>query len=108
MKTQIDASDIEGKTVSGVSYDDDDFMIAFTDGTFIYVTAEGDEDYASLNDNIVTIDSLPKHAAIDLGVITEAEYTDMIKTRQKEALEAREESDRAEFERLKKRFEGNS
>lgn len=98
--------DLAGKTIAEADDPDgDDLLIRFTDGTWFYAAALaagccGDEE-ASLDHRH---EKFTASSAIRVGLIDQAEY-DRVAAQEQAAKEAKE---RAEYERLKARFEAGT
>ena len=72
-KLRID-DNLVGKVVQGTSSDNDNFYMAFTDGTYIGTAAA----YVAYEDDIMIEDADPlglhQHEVVDLGFISQDEY----------------------------------
>lgn len=115
MLTPIHFDDVAGRTVKAVYRetgewgDITDLAIVFEDGTFaVYghsYDAEGCYGCRALDHEAArrwAMDSMPRSAF--WGIVTEAELTAEMERRQKQQARAKEESERAEYWRLRAKF----
>lgn len=96
---------IAGKTIAAADFDSESVAIRFDDGTWIFVgysTYEGDE-----HCEVDTAAEPHPAELIGIGVIDQAEMTRMIDEAAGRREEQKREQERAEFERLRAKFEGS-
>ena len=98
------ASAIVGRTIAAAVLEDGEFALRFDDGSWIYGRTEGDED---------GVDTRFDEAAepfpgllLRLGVVDLVEANRLRDERRARAERQLEEADRATYERLRARFEG--
>jgi hypothetical protein len=99
--TKVNLSEIVGKTVAGISDVTTVFVVSFTDGTYAAVCVDEDSYFGPELDE----EFYPRvdyDVALKAGVIT-AEERDKLHA---QALELRAHGERADYERLKAKFEG--
>lgn len=90
------------KTIAALDYDDGDMVIRFSDGTWLCVTAECDGYGEDVEAYFGFTKYNPCHRAMHRARVIDTEEHDRVS----EALNALwEEQERAEYERLKARFE---
>jgi hypothetical protein len=95
---QVRPEDVTGKTVAGTYYDGIRLGLRFADGTYLYVEAEAGCDEPGL-----AADADPRLGeAFELGILAPEDYH-AAEAEYKRLDDARA---RAEYERLKARFEG--
>jgi hypothetical protein len=96
---QVRTGEVEGKTIAHGCYDGVRLGLRFTDGTYLYVEAadDGFEDVSLEPQAEININD-----AAELGLIAADDFLAW----KAERLRQEEEQDRAEYERLKAKFEG--
>lgn len=111
-KSLISISSADGKTVRCIGLEDGKLIIAFDDGTFCFFESRNgcDGGDSSINDE----DYIPIHydtqsALVDAGIITSQQYTEhrdkQSAAREKANEEFRERTEKADFLRLKAKYE---
>jgi len=104
MERITDIKDIVNKTIEKVEHDDDEVMILyFTDKTMIFLEAEG----ADFNANyyITTARNFSDVVKVKYGLITQEEFDKNMDANTKEHIERSERENRAQYERLKAKYE---
>jgi hypothetical protein len=104
MRQQIDLMDTAGLLVKGVTSSYDAVLIAFADGSFSCIEAEGDEASFSTFKTFRRSD-WSEEALVGLGIMTREEIAADKAEMHRRSIEARTMSERAEYERLKAKFE---
>ena len=96
-----------GKTIAKVDNDYDVIYVVYTDGTFTAITAQGDEDDATIED----VDRAWKFDAPTLhkvGLLSDDVFRAWDDEQKAEAAASEEAYRRRQYEELKARFEPNS
>ena len=107
MMHRVDAHQIEGKVVRGCSQNSHALVITFTDGTYLNVQTElDDEEYAVLvnGKEYVYCAGISDEEAERIGLYTIAEITAIRAMRERERKERWELEERQAFERLRAKY----
>lgn len=106
MKNMI--KEFSGRVISQMKLYEDILFIVFNDGNYtaIEITADydGGRDFKFIDDIPIPWMGYHYEAMIELGIITEAEAKKILNDADEKAAAAREEIDRAEYERLKAKY----
>ena len=98
-------TDLAGRTIKAADIGSDEVSISFTDGAFLHAMVEGNDDDGMYLDWEVPVYAHTYHS---LELITAPEFMEM-KAAEKAACEAKAaEIQRAEYEKLKAKFEPTS
>ena len=98
------ASAMVGRTIAAAVLEDGEFGLRFDDGSWIYGWTEGDED--GVDTRFDEVAEPGPSLLLELGVVDRAERDRILAERRARAERQLEEADRATYERLRARFEG--
>jgi len=109
MQQLFDLDHVAGKTVLGAVEHDGEAIFAFTDKTFILLKARNGYDGCSAD--LLIKDDLddrdwPDEDLIRLGIFTAEQLEALVAQRKAKWRAAEQEQERAEYERLRAKFEG--
>lgn len=106
---QIRLEEAIGKTIKdfGENLGWESIVITFTDDTFIYLQTEADwrNNSKNIEQSEYRISDFSHREAIRLGIVTQEEIEADQKRRQAQLVKQQEESERAQYERLKKKYD---
>jgi hypothetical protein len=98
----IDKEKLIGKTISAIAGDDDEYIIAFTDNTFLVVGAE--HGYEDAVDITFEQEDFNQYLLVRMGLLTKSEYLEMQEEKERMWKEREEQNARATYAALKARF----
>ena len=103
-KQLTDSAELVGKTIARVSGLDDNGpdALVFTDGSFVLFDADGDDDCWDI---FPDARPAPGYTLARLGLITDEEGADRDAAERQARLAERDIEERAQFERLKAKFD---
>lgn len=109
MRTEIKLSDAIGKTLEGFEFSNTcgQAVLTFTDGTFSTLGVDrgyekGDE---QIEESKLSLFDFGDNKLIALGIIPEEEMDEKTEQRRKAVANSRAQTERAEYERLRRKFE---
>ena len=105
---QISINETSSKTVKGMANNGSELLIVFTDGTYILFNSQSgyDGDDSTIEESELDLTGFGDAELIFLGVTTQEELNAIRSTKIAELDERLAARDKAEFERLKLKFEG--
>lgn len=109
MLKEVPLAEIVGKTVQGDAINGENLLLTFTDGTFTVLVAEChgyDGDNLEIVQDTFYPQSFHKSDLIRTGMMTEAEWQQTEGERQSRWQAVKDEGERAQYEQLKRKFEG--
>lgn len=105
MLTEISLDQAIGKTVKAyaTSWVSNQFILVFTDGTFTTLVADRDQ---NINEGKLVLHDFERAYLVAAGIATNEELNIMNNEREEKHNLAREADERAQYERLREKFEG--
>lgn len=103
MERVMEVHEAVGKTIKAIVGYGDEYLVAFTDKSFLVFSIE--RDYDDIVDIIVNSPDINRYQLVKAGLMTEEAYEEERETERSLRKRKAEEADRRIYEMLKARFE---